>query len=255
MSEVSGNVLEVFVSVQGEGIHLGERHLFIRMFGCNLRCAYCDTPLGDEPPEKFPVDLPGMHKRLTNPVPAHRLAALIAKHFPPAFRPRAQGRVGVSCISFTGGEPLYQPEFLSALASQFKSLISSVPPRLFLETNGVLPDALEKVHPLFDIIAMDIKLPSVSRCEPFWQEHRRFLSIAPQKTFVKVIVSRGMVDADFVKAMDVVASVSAGVPLVIQPVWPLDISGSRLMKLQEKALSRLSDVRIIVQQHEILGLR
>jgi len=249
MSEAIGNLLEVFVSIQGEGIHLGEKQLFVRMFGCNLRCAYCDTPLGDQPPKDFPVDLPGFTRRIANPLPADKLAALIAKHFPP----------DVSCISFTGGEPLHQPEFLEALASQLKRgrypFSPSSKPRLFLETNGVLPVALEKVHRLFDIIAMDIKLPSVAKCKPFWRQHRRFLSIAPDKTFVKVIVSRSMSDTDFTKAVDIVASVSTRVPFVIQPVWPLDMPGSKLLKLQEKALSRLPDVRIIVQQHEILGLR
>jgi organic radical activating enzyme len=245
MSEVSGNLLEIFVSVQGEGIHLGERHLFVRMFGCNLRCSYCDTPLGDEPPKEFPVDLPGIARRLANPVPAHVLAALIVEHLPK----------GISCISFTGGEPLHQPDFLRALASGLKSLAKSVLPRFFLETNGALPSVLESVHPLFDVIAMDIKLPSVSKCEPLWDAHRRFLSIAPAKTFVKVVVGRGMADSDFTKAVDIVASVDAGVTFVIQPVWPLEVSSSRLIQLQEKALSRLSDVRIIVQQHEILGLR
>jgi len=39
-----GNVSEVFVSFQGEGVHAGRRHLFVRLGGCPLRCRYCDTP-------------------------------------------------------------------------------------------------------------------------------------------------------------------------------------------------------------------
>ncbi len=36
-------VIETFSSIQGESTHAGRRCFFIRLAGCNLRCAYCDT--------------------------------------------------------------------------------------------------------------------------------------------------------------------------------------------------------------------
>lgn len=36
-------VMEIFRSIQGEGIHLGRVVTFIRLAGCNLRCPWCDT--------------------------------------------------------------------------------------------------------------------------------------------------------------------------------------------------------------------
>lgn len=37
-------VHEIFRSVQGEGMFMGVPALFIRLWGCNLKCSFCDTP-------------------------------------------------------------------------------------------------------------------------------------------------------------------------------------------------------------------
>src|SRR5438445_192596 len=44
MRVLAGNVSELFVSFQGEGVHAGRRQLFARLGGCPLRCRYCDEP-------------------------------------------------------------------------------------------------------------------------------------------------------------------------------------------------------------------
>ena len=36
-------VNEIFYSIEGEGIRAGMPCTFIRLFGCNLNCSYCDT--------------------------------------------------------------------------------------------------------------------------------------------------------------------------------------------------------------------
>jgi 7-carboxy-7-deazaguanine synthase len=44
-------ISEIFYSVQGEGTLVGVPSVFIRTSGCNLRCAWCDTPYTSWNPE------------------------------------------------------------------------------------------------------------------------------------------------------------------------------------------------------------
>ncbi len=45
-------IAETFSSIQGEGKLTGVPSFFIRLSGCNLRCAWCDTPYASWEPER-----------------------------------------------------------------------------------------------------------------------------------------------------------------------------------------------------------
>jgi 7-carboxy-7-deazaguanine synthase len=45
----TAKITEVFLSIQGEGVHAGDEHIFVRFHGCNMRCTFCDTPQPEAP--------------------------------------------------------------------------------------------------------------------------------------------------------------------------------------------------------------
>lgn len=51
MPETALPISETFLSIQGEGKLTGVPSYFIRVSGCNLRCAWCDTPYASWYPE------------------------------------------------------------------------------------------------------------------------------------------------------------------------------------------------------------
>jgi len=79
-------IAELFYSVQGEGSLVGVPSFFIRTSGCNLRCAWCDTPYTSWSPEGADLSL-------------DQIVAEVRSH--PA-----------RYVVVTGGEPMIAPEII-----------------------------------------------------------------------------------------------------------------------------------------------
>src|SRR5947199_309472 len=76
MGADAGNVSELLVSFQGEGLHAGRRQLFVRLGGCPLRCRYCDEPESLVPVAECRILGPDGMRRRANPFsPAAAVAA------------------------------------------------------------------------------------------------------------------------------------------------------------------------------------
>lgn len=122
-------VVEIFSSINGEGIRAGELAVFVRFRGCNLHCSYCDTRWACE------ADAPATH------MTAEEITDAICQ-------------TGIRNVTLTGGEPLLQkdiPHLLSLLISRHLSVE--------IETNGSIPLAPFR-HPKLPVIfTMDYKLP------------------------------------------------------------------------------------------------
>ncbi len=104
-------VVEVFASVQGEGLRLGQPTIFIRLAGCNLRCAFCDTKYA------------WRDGRVATPAQLVQEAVKVRRRFPCRW------------VCLTGGEPLLQKTKVLVLGLKARGFEVQV------ETNGTFrPD-------------------------------------------------------------------------------------------------------------------
>ena len=239
-------ISEIFSSLQGEGTHLGERQLFIRFEECHIHCEYCDEL--DKPARALSLD------EVTEEV--RRIDREEGPH---------------SFVSLTGGEPLLYVAFLAPLLLRFKALGHCI----YLETNGILWQALESVLGGCDVIAMDLKPASVTRERSFLKEHRRFLEIASAKeVFIKIVLSQEIDIREFQGLIELVRDVAPRTPVILQPMstprviagHPLPFGEEReghedpelmrlLGELQRLASRSLPDVRVLPRLHRILKIR
>lgn len=136
-------VCEIFTSLQGEGIWIGQPTIFVRLAGCNLECKWCDTPFAqkEEGEEMSVRDI------------LERVSQMDGK------------LIGHVCI--TGGEPLYQEEVFELVEDFLARGLHVV-----LETNGSLSVEHMPCENLL-CISMDMKTPSSGmheKCKPIFIE-------------------------------------------------------------------------------------
>ncbi len=143
-------VTEIFSSIQGEGPYVGIRQIFLRLPKCNLTCPYCDTKTAIQ--QQFQIEtVPGSRHFdvMENPVPLDKLLEVLQTY---DFSEHHS-------LSVTGGEPLLWANELRILLP----LVKEKRLKIYLETNGTLPDQLLQILPMVDVISMDIKLPFDSK--------------------------------------------------------------------------------------------
>jgi 7-carboxy-7-deazaguanine synthase len=86
-------ISELFYSVQGEGKLVGVPSVFVRASGCNLRCAWCDTPYASWTPEGENLSVEEIVQRVKE--------------------------YGARHVVLTGGEPMIMPD-VEELCAAFK---------------------------------------------------------------------------------------------------------------------------------------
>lgn len=209
-------VAEKFVSINGEGSRAGELAVFIRLAGCNLRCAYCDTAWAWE------AACPG--EDLT--------AAEILRYI------RA---TGIRNVTLTGGEPLMSPGVLELV----QSITAADGLSLEIETNGSIDIAPLAALPDRPLFTLDYKLPA-SGMES--RMHRPSFAFLGAQDVVKFVCSDL---ADMARAVEVIDELEllGRVQIYFSPVFgridPADM-------VEFMRVRRLNGVKLQLQLHKFI---
>ncbi len=141
-------VNEIFYSIQGESSYAGERCIFIRLTGCNLRCTYCDTEYAFYNGENLSVDTIIEKVKLYN----------------------------CNLVEITGGEPLLQNE-----VHQLITKLCDYNYTVLLETSGSL--SIEQVDKRV-INILDFKTPSSKMDNKNHFQNVEYLKLTDEVKFV-----------------------------------------------------------------------
>jgi len=221
---MTAKISEIFKSIQGEGPYQGTEQIFVRFYGCNVHCSFCDTNLNH-------------YEEKTIEEVLKDILALGACNF----------------ISLTGGEPLMHADFVKALAAKLKSEGKTI----YLETNGIMYENLKDMVDFIDIIAMDFKLPSSTGLISFWREHEEFLKIASSRqVFIKAVIGKDTYSEDIFESIKIIKKIKPDVPFILQPQSSLEDSlREKVMLFADICQKEHIDVRTMYQLHKILGVK
>lgn len=152
-------IVEMFCSINGEGLRAGEPAIFVRLAGCNLNCTYCDTAWANQ----------------TDTIFEEKTEREIADYI---------NHQGIWNVTLTGGEPLLHKN-IGALC-QF--LIENTKCRIEIETNGSVSlkelDELRKKFNLGISFTMDYKLPGSGMESHMLQPNFQYLTSMDVVKFV-----------------------------------------------------------------------
>jgi 7-carboxy-7-deazaguanine synthase len=216
-------MVEIFETVEGEGMMAGFPTVFVRVFHCNLRCTWCDTLYSYAPAKpEFEATIEEIIEKI-NEFPSKN-------------------------ICFTGGEPLIHREKSAALLVEMANL--SRIHDIHIETNGAIdlsPFALlrnkeqnvkEKAR-----FVMDYKLPDSNEMDKML--HGNF-NVLEEQDEIKFVIGS---DEDFNIARDLIQNEIQKGQVLFSPVWET----MKPSKLVEKVLQEpLPDVKVSMQLHKVI---
>ncbi len=217
-------MVEIFETVEGEGSRAGFPTTFVRLFHCNLRCVWCDTPYSYAPEKPaFYMSIEEITEKVKQFAHAH--------------------------VCLTGGEPLIHGEKSLQLIEALARL--DITRDIHIETNGAVDLTLfaswrkEQPQHIGNKVRfiLDYKLPASG-------EEKRMITANFAKLReddeIKFVIAG---EEDFVAAMRVLGKWhQKGQPL-FSPVWE-GMPPEQLVELMLK--HRLSHVKLSLQLHKII---
>ncbi len=224
---------ECYASIQGESSLVGTPTVFVRLYACNLRCAWCDSVYAVEGGDYKEVEVPDLVARVKE------LSAADGGH-----------RRGISHVCWTGGEPLLQ---WRSVARAIETL-----PAHFVHTMET--DGEVDLAPFDHTMAarredgrvryiMDIKCPGSSMVAKKAFENLRLLRPVDEVKFVILDRADYEFAREIVKRHDIPAST-----VLFSPVMPANQvkKGLEPATLARWILEDRLDVRLQPQIHKFL---
>lgn len=211
------SVNEIFVSIDGEGKTAGMLTTFIRLAGCNLRCAWCDTAYALKPEQGKPMSV-------------DEVADAVTTH----------------AVTLTGGEPLAQPASVELVRELMARGIA-----VNVETNGSRDITPLLALPHADthlLITLDWKLPA-SRMEG--QMHRPSFASLREQDVLKFVVAS---DADLERAYAVLDELHPRALVYFSPVFGAiePVALVEALRRRHEAGLDVSRLRVQLQLHKII---
>lgn len=190
-------ISEIFFSIQGEGVEIGLPTVFVRLFGCDLRCMWCDSMYAVEGKDFREMTL-------------EKVRAEIEK---------------LKCkrVCFTGGEPLIQRRELETLAKD----LADDGYEMVLETSGH-----KEPPPVFwtdnSLISMDCKCPGSGMEERM--NFELFENLRPKDQLKFVIKD----DVDYNYAKEILMRYQIRANIIFQPVYGTHLNRLAERVLEDK---------------------
>lgn len=240
-NKARARVSEIFTSIEGEGIFVGKKTLFIRLSGCHLKCRWCDTKYA------LPLDS-GTDYQIDE------IKDLIIKELQPF----------TYKVNFTGGEPLLQTEAVIELADFIKKQTNL---KTYMESSCFDSELFSKVLPYIDICKIEFKTDDSKVVEDEEYDNLilneiKCLELAVESnkaTYIKIVVTNSTNLESF---KNLVYNISKKIKpseilgFIIQPSFGIDQpTVNKLLDTYDIVQPMFPEVRIIPQLHREIGAR
>ncbi len=211
-------VVEIFNSIEGEGKRAGLPCTFIRLYGCNLKCSYCDSRYACEGGDYTEMSIGEIVKQVKN--------------------------FGCPNITLTGGEPLlhYETnELLRRLADLTR--LTGIHYQINVETNGSITPGLVTSAPHDIFYTMDYKTKASGM-----SEHMNLYAISTlnENDVLKFVVGS---EEDMEQALELTHQMKVKAQIYLSPVFG-QIEPVKLVEFVQK--HELWNWKVQLQLHKFI---
>lgn len=229
---------EVFTSIEGEGIYLGTKTLFIRFAGCPLKCFWCDTPyaLSLNDGKEYEIE---------------EAKRLIDKNI----------MTNTFKVNLTGGEPLLQYKAVYEIAKHLKSKGLTT----YLESSCYDANRFDYILPWIDICKIEFKTNNSNAVrkenyEKLVNENLQCLhdALSNKKiTYIKIVISNKDNPKDIKIILDKIfkrVDEEMIYGFVLQPAYGVEPSMKQMLEIYDEVYKYYRGVRIIPQIQKVMNI-